>query len=191
MITDPVPRRAERKREYECSDRLLKVPLPPAQALAAHCRNLEKALADESLKSVQSAADALAAAVAGAFQSPCPAVKVLGVRPRRVTESSVHELFGDYDPQTARIRLWMRTPVRRQPTSFGTLLSTLCHELCHHFDVVSLGLPNTFHTRGFYERAGLLYHHIRRTPPRRLVWVRLAAGRFHINWAETMRGNEG
>jgi hypothetical protein len=32
-------------------------------------------------------------------------------------------------PETMLIRLWMRTTVRKQVTSFGTFLSTLCHEI--------------------------------------------------------------
>jgi hypothetical protein len=27
----------------------------------------------------------------------------------------------------------MRTAVRQEVTSYGTFLSTLCHEFCHHF----------------------------------------------------------
>jgi hypothetical protein len=83
----------------------------------------------------------------------------------------------------------MRTAVREKATSFGTLLSTLCHEICHHLDVVLMNLPNTFHTRGFYERAGLLYHHIKGTPMRPLVWDKQKNGTFRINWPATMRGS--
>jgi hypothetical protein len=43
-------------------------------------------------------------------------------------------VFGDYDPETSVIRVWMRTAVRKEVTSFGTFLSTLCHEFCHHLD---------------------------------------------------------
>ncbi|MBI4533510.1 MAG: hypothetical protein HY711_06140 [Candidatus Melainabacteria bacterium] len=66
----------------------------------------------------------------------------------------------------------------------------LCHEFCHHLDVVWLGFPNTFHTRGLYERAALLYHHIRSTPFRPLIWVEQPNGTFRLNWAKTMHKHD-
>jgi hypothetical protein len=81
----------------------------------------------------------------------------------------------------------MRTAQRRQVTTYGTLLSTLCHELCHHLDVAHLGIGDTPHTRGFYERAAILYHHARGTPARPLAWLPLRDGRYRIDWGRTMR----
>ncbi|HMY02596.1 MAG TPA: hypothetical protein PKA48_04550, partial [Candidatus Obscuribacter sp.] len=92
-----------------------------------------------------------------------------------------------YDFETTLIRLWMRTARLKKVTAYGTFLSTLCHELCHHLDVVHLELPHTYHTRGFYERAALLYHHARNTPVRKIVWTELDDGTFEVNWAETMK----
>ena len=54
------------------------------------------------------------------------------------------------------IRVWMRTAVRKEITSFGTFLSTLCHELCHHLDYELFVLEETFHTEGFYKRESSL-----------------------------------
>lgn len=186
MITDRLPRQAALKQEYLRSDSIRTVELSLIEPLCGYARQMETALARESRREVQLASNALTTAVATAFRVPAPPVKVLGARPRHVTESSAYETFGDYDPTTTQIRLWMRTAVRQQATSFGTLLSTLCHEICHHLDVALLGFPNTYHTRGFYERAALLYHHARGTPVRRLVWVEQANGRFRIDWGRTM-----
>ena len=36
---------------------------------------------------------------------------------------------------------------------------------------------DTPHTRGFYDRAAVLYHHARGTPPKRLFWMPLRDGR--------------
>jgi hypothetical protein len=47
----------------------------------------------------------------------------------------------------------MRTAVRKDVTSFGTFLRTLCHEFCHHLDFQKFGFNDSWHTRGFYERA--------------------------------------
>lgn len=66
-------------------------------------------------------------------------VRVLAARPLRVPEYSTTELFGDYQPDTMLIRIWMRTVVRKGVTSFGTFLCTLCHEFCHHMDIQKLG----------------------------------------------------
>jgi hypothetical protein len=59
------------------------------------------------------------------------------------------ELFGDYDPETTVIRVWMRTAVRKQVTSCRTFFSTLVHEFCHHLDIEKMGFSDSPHTRGF------------------------------------------
>ena len=79
----------------------------------------------------------------------------------------------------------MRTAVRKEITSFGTFLSTLCHEFCHHLDFQRFGFRDSWHTRGFYERAAALYHYARGTPPKRLFWVPIARGRWRIDWPRT------
>src|SRR5438094_3701906 len=94
-------------------------------------------------------------------------IRVLAARPLRVRENWASELFGDYTPETMLIRVWMRTAVRKEITSFGTFLSTLCHEFCHHLDFQQFRFPDSWHTRGFYERAAALYHHARDTAPER------------------------
>ena len=99
------------------------------------------------------------------------------------------ELFGDYAPETMLIRAWMRTAVRKEVTSFGTFLSTLCHEFCHLLDFHKFKFPNSWHTRGFYERTAALYHHARGTPSKRLFWVRMPGGRWRIDWPSTNRGS--
>jgi len=113
---------------------------------------------------------------------------VLAARPLRVRESWTSELFGDYSPDVMLIRVWMRTAVRKEVTSFGTFLSTLCHEFCHHLDYQKFKFADSWHTRGFYERAGALYHCVRGTAQKRLFWTPVARGRWRINWPRTNRG---
>jgi len=72
---------------------------------------------------------------------------VLAARPLKVRESWTTELFGDYHPATMLIRVWMRTAVRKEVTSFGTFLSTLCHEFCHQLDFQKFGFADSWHTR--------------------------------------------
>jgi hypothetical protein len=67
------------------------------------------------------------------YNVPIPDIRVLAARPLCTREGGwASELFGEYDPETHLIRVWMKTAVRKQVTSFGTFLSTLCHEFCHH-----------------------------------------------------------
>ena len=82
----------------------------------------------------------------------------------------------------------MRTAVQKHVTSFGTFFSTLCHEFCHHLDMQGLGFRDSPHTRGFYARTAVLYHHARGTALKRLVWAKMGRGRWRIDWPATNRG---
>jgi hypothetical protein len=98
-----------------------------------------------------------------------PEVRALAARPLRVREGGwATELFGDYSLDAALIRIWTRTAVRKQVTSYGTFLSTLCHEFGHHLDCQKFAFSRSPHTRGFYERVAVLYHHARGTPVKKL-----------------------
>lgn len=187
MHTEKVPRTTPRKEEYLRSDSMRTIHLPPPEPARSLAARIKDALATDDPKHVQAASKALIDALAAAYNVKSPPVKVLSVRPRKSTENWVYETFGDYDPETTQIRLWMRTAIQKKPTSYGTFLSTLCHEFFHHLDMVSLDLPNTFHTRGFYERVALLYHHVQNTPVRRIVWSQQSDGTFLVDWAATMR----
>ena len=99
--------------------------------------------------------DLIDALVAG-FRVPPIRVRVLATRPA----DGGGELHGLYEPEDgstpARISVWMRTAQRRQVVAFRTFLRTLIHELCHHLDYELFGLPETFHTEGFYKRESTL-----------------------------------
>ena len=86
------------------------------------------------------------------------------------------------------VRIWTRTAVRKQVTSAGTFLSTVCREFCHHLDYERFRFRDSWHTRGFYERAAALYHHARGTAPKRLFWAPTGRGRWRIDWPRTNRG---
>jgi hypothetical protein len=118
---------------------------------------------------------------------PC-SIRVLAARPLKTREQWTTELFGDYDPNTMAIRLWMRTAVRKEVTSYGTFLSTLCHELCHHLDFQLFKFEDSWHTRGFYERTAVLYHCARGTPLKKLAWAPISGGRWRIDWQRTRQG---
>ena len=188
MLTDSLPRLNERKSEYQRSDEIMRIELPSINVFRSLSAELEQALKEDDQKTVRAISKAIAKEFSHALEIPAPKISILGARPLEVTETTQMELFGDYHHDDMKIRLWMRTAVHKRATAFGTFLSTLCHELCHHHDVVGLDLPNTYHTRGFYTRAGLLYHDMRGTPAKTLVWDKRSHGRFAINWGKTMRG---
>lgn len=187
MKTDTIPKKLSEKDEYSQSDAIRTILLPPEEPVRSQAVMLKEALALDDRSKVLKACKGIVDSLSSAYSVKTPPLKVLSVRPKEVTDNWVFETFGDYDFETSLIRLWMRTAVQKKTTSYGTLLSTLCHEFCHHLDVVAFHLPNTFHTRGFYERAGLLYHHVQNSPVRRIFWVQQAGGTFAVDWARTMR----
>ncbi|MBS1956400.1 MAG: hypothetical protein JST89_19595 [Cyanobacteria bacterium SZAS-4] len=187
MHTDSIPKIKIDNAEYQRSDELRTLTLPPGTELREIAANLKAVMKTDDRKQVQAASASLITAMAKAFMVAPPPLKVLNARPLKVTENYATETFGDYDFESTAIRLWMRTAVQKKTTSYGTYLSTLCHEFCHHLDVVALELPHTYHTRGFYERAAILYHHVQDTPVRTIVWTPHRNGTFSVDWARTMR----
>lgn len=152
-------------------------------------RSIESSLKGELSKATRQGCNEFLTIAAGFYKVQTPDIRILAARPLRTREGGWStELFGDYHPETHLIRVWMRTAVRKQVTSFGTFLSTLCHEFCHHLDYQRLGYADSWHTRGFYERAAALYHCARGTPAKRLFWTKAPGGRWRIDWPRTNRG---
>ena len=187
MLTDSPPRKANRARFFE-SDRTDALDLPRDGHLQEIAQRLESAMAADKIRDVRSLCTKFLATASNFYEVPPCGVRVLAARPLRTRERGTFELFGDYTPESMLIRVWMRTAVRKEVTSFGTFLSTLCHEFCHHLDFKKFGFADSWHTRGFYERAGVLYHYARGTPLKKLFWVPLAGGRWRIDWQRTNQG---
>jgi hypothetical protein len=188
MLTDAPPRKPNLK-FFVDSDRLKAIPLPDDGRLVNIVSAIEVAMkAEDTNEVLQVCADFLGTA-SDFYQVPRCSIRVLAARPLRVREHSTTELFGDYHPDTMQIRVWTRTAVRRDITSFGTFLSTLCHEFCHHLDFLKFGFGDSWHTRGFYERTAALYHHARGTSPKKLVWAPLPRQRWRIDWPRTNRSS--
>lgn len=176
MITDPQPRPEARRREYDRSDALATMPLPPAEPIQALVRALTDSMSAGDTAPVRTAGAALLASLSAFYRVPIPPLRVLGVRPHKVMAGvCTYQLFGDYTPATQRIRVWMRTAIREHVSSPRALLNTLLHEFCHHLDTARLSLPQSYHTRGFFWRIDHLYHLALATPPaarRPLRWVK-------------------
>jgi hypothetical protein len=187
MLTDCPPRKANRAGFLE-SERIKTLNLPQDGRLLAIAKSLESAMKEGENADVRRPCAEFLGATSHFYKVPDCGIRVLAARPLRVRESWATELFGDYNPETMLIRVWMRTAVRREITSFGTFLSTLCHEFCHHLDFQNFRFTDSWHTRGFYERTAALYHHARGTPPKRLFWVPVRGGCWRIDWPRTNRG---
>jgi hypothetical protein len=188
MLTDAPPRKANRAQFLE-SDQIKRLDLPQNGALTEIAQHLEFAMKSDKIRDVRSACKDFLATASDFYEVPTCGIRVLAARPLRTRERGTFELFGDYSPDSMLIRVWMRTAVRKEVTSFGTFLSTLCHEFCHHLDFEKFGFVDSWHTRGFYERAGVLYHYARGTPLKTLFWVRVAGGCWRIDWQRTNRGS--
>ena len=184
MLTDSPPRKRNLKSFVE-SDRLITLPLPPDDRLPRIAGAIESAMRAGRMPEIGRASEEFLNAACDFFQVARCGIRVLAARPLRVREYSTTELFGDYHPDAVLIRVWTRTAVRKEITSFGTFLSTLCHEFCHHLDFQRFGYRDSWHTRGFYERTAALYHHAKGTPRKPLVWIPVPRQRWRIDWSRT------
>ena len=186
IITDAPPRKKNRA-AFVDSDRMRALELPPNGALPAVSQAIELAMKSGNATDVRRACAEFLRVAADFYQVPACDVRVLAARPLRTRRNCTTELFGDYHPHTMLVRVWMRTAIRKEVTSFGTFLSTLCHEFCHHLDLKRFGFRDSWHTRGFYERTAALYHHMRRTRAKQLIWVPVSNTRWRIDWPRTNR----
>ncbi|HET8916419.1 MAG TPA: hypothetical protein VFN58_00120, partial [Candidatus Binatia bacterium] len=147
MTTDRRPARDKLRREYDSSHGLEKIRAPACANLAPLFGALEAARDAVAREPMRNVCTRFLASLSAFYGIPSPSLKLLGPRPHSTYEGRLaNELFGDYQIMGAKIRLWTRTPMKRQWTSSKTILSTLCHEFMHHLDVTSLGFPNSFHT---------------------------------------------
>jgi hypothetical protein len=186
MVTDRPPRNGKSLTQFRESERLTSIELPAHLELSRLAQGIASVMKEGTRAQVHGACAEFLNAAAAFYGVRAPEVRALAARPLRVREGGWEtELFGDYSLSDARIRIWTRTAVRKQVTSFGTFLSTLCHEFCHHLDCQKFGFTRSPHTRGFYERAAVLYHHARGTPVKKLFWIEMPGSRWRIDWRRT------
>jgi hypothetical protein len=186
MVTERPPRGGKSLAQFRDSERLTSIELPAYGTLSRLAQVINSVMKEGTRDQIRQACVEFLSAAAAFYDVRAPEVRALAARPLRVREGGWQtELFGDYSLGDARIRIWTRTAVRQQVTSFGTFLSTLCHEFCHHLDCQKLGFTRSPHTRGFYERAAGLYHHARGTPVKKLFWIEMPGGRWRIDWRRT------
>jgi hypothetical protein len=157
MLTDSPPRKGKLP-QFNESDRTTGLPLPAPAELSTLAQSIEAGMKTGKGPEVRAACERFLQSLSQFYRVPPCGIRVLASRPLRVRENWSSELFGDYDPSTMAMRVWMRTAVKKEITSFGTFFSTVCHEYCHHLDFQHFKFADSWHTRGFYERAAALYH---------------------------------
>lgn len=153
------------RREYERSDTITQVPLRPHPSLSEAVIELDASLQADDLDGTDRAAQLLATRICQGLRVSGVRVRVEGVRPH----DQRGELHGLYTPGNGtghdRILVWMRTAKREDVVRTRTFLRTLLHEVCHHLDFVLFSLPNSFHSRGFYQRESSLLRVVARGTP--------------------------
>ena len=144
---------------YRRSDAVTSVALPEAEGLHPRIEELRQALARDDRRAVTAVAGALTLSLARRLGVPPVQIEVLAVRPSAAW-GELHGLYTRDERRPPRIQLWMRTARHRRVVAFRTFLRTLLHEVGHHLDYELLGLPDSFHTEGFFRRESSLFRQL-------------------------------
>jgi hypothetical protein len=158
---------AKDKATYRASDAISKIDLPDAAALAPLVAALDEAIREGKRARVAAEVVRLADALLTQLAAPPVKIHVRAIRPSN-EEGELHGLYtyGDAS-KTPKLEVWMRTAAHAKVVRFRTFLRTLLHEICHHLDVTVLGLPDSFHTEGFFRRESSLVRQLAGTPAKK------------------------
>jgi hypothetical protein len=158
---------AKAKRIYRASDKVSDFQLPDVFAIRPVVQKISEALDAESHLRTQKWTQRMLNLLTSQLLIRPIRFELLDIRP----SNPQRELYGLYYPtqgrQRPRIQVWMRTAKRHQVVAFRTFLRTLLHEFCHHLDYDCLGLKDSFHTQGFYQRESSL---IAQVLPLAAIW---------------------
>ncbi len=145
---------AQARKDYARSNEAttIDLALTPSIILAAGRIRLALSARDPAL--VMAAALTFVGALCDEAEIPRIPVKIA---PRR-KKAGRTEFYGWCGPKF--ITVYLRTAERGRFVAFRTFLKTICHEFCHHHDWKSVGMTNSYHTKGFYQRVTALYRGI-------------------------------
>ncbi len=151
---------AAAKRIYRKSNEIASIKLSDSDELRPLTGAIAAALEREDREKTEELCQGLSASITERLNVRPVRVKVLAARPSR----SWGELHGLYvlaeQRSLAVITVWMRTAKFRRVVAFRSFLRTLLHEICHHLDYTLLGMPESYHTEGFYKRESSLFHQL-------------------------------
>lgn len=112
MLTDRPPAKPKLLPEFRRGDQLGNLDLPADNRLIVTARSIDAAMVSEDRWAVRLACTELLKQASGFYKVSEPPVRVLAARPLRIREGGWGmELFGDYDPETKLIRVWLRTAI--------------------------------------------------------------------------------
>ncbi len=153
------PTRAQ-QRIYDRSNTTPAVTLQATPTLRQAVAALPAVLQAGDPYSVEQLSQRISDEIAAALRVRRVRIQVSGTRPSN-TRGELHGLYTPaHNAAAATIKLWMMTAKRQQVVAFKTFLRTLLHEICHHLDYTLLGLADSFHTDGFYQRESSLFYRI-------------------------------
>ena len=146
-----------KRRVYDRSDAVRVIPLTAGSALREAVRGLRSALESGNQRHVAHFSQLIADDICAGLRVPGLRVVVHGRRPAS-SRGELHGLYtsGEHSRRNT-VKVWMITAKRAQVVAFRTFLRTLIHELCHHLDYALLGLPDSYHTDGFYVRESAIF----------------------------------
>jgi hypothetical protein len=148
------------QRIYDRSNAMPAVPLQATPALRQAVALLPTVLQTGNVGRVELLSQRISDEIAALLHVRRVRVQVSGTRPSN-TRGELHGLYTPaHNGTAATIKLWMMTAKRQQVVAFRTVLRTLLHEICHHLDYALLGLADSFHTDGFYQRESSLFYRI-------------------------------
>lgn len=104
---------------------------------------------------------ALSNAICKSLRIPPVKVTLRGRQPAVMTSSSGRlrtkkKTLGIYNRGSRTINIYKYTAVRNKPITPKQAISTLLHEIMHHYDYEKLKLKKSLHTSGFYIRISKL-----------------------------------
>ena len=87
MITDPVPGRGSKRKEYERSDAMRSLAVPVDDQF--HASAIDSALSSGSTAAVRASCEAFLAETAGFYAVSSPELRVLAARPMKIREAGI------------------------------------------------------------------------------------------------------
>jgi len=159
-----------RQRVYDRSNSTSSIRLATTSLLRRAVAALPDVLLGADRVRVERVSQVIADEITSALKVPAVRMIVGGTRPSNA-RGELHGLYTPIDDgRRSTIHVWMQTAKRGAVVAPRTYLRTLLHEVCHHLDYALLGLPDSLHTEGFYQRESSLFHQIggaELTPPAR------------------------
>ena len=145
---------------YRKSDKVEKIILNQPKMLSGPLSELHKSLSSGDRKATERVTCSIVNEITTDLQVASVLTRVLSVRPSN-DRGELHGIYEADDRKKAKITLWMRTAKHKRVVAYRSFLRTILHELCHHLDYELLGLKDSLHTEGFFQRESSLFNQLK------------------------------